>query len=147
MQWTLSDLTFESLKMVRVGQNVKNVNEDYKFWGSYSSVDEDSGLLRHDTVWLDECFLTFWQRLIALSAGVRQFKKNDLWLADPWRRQHCIPLKHDYPLTQQHTVPESSINVLYLMALIYLIFSESVMTMNTNTKQIMTFVSSRFLYM
>lgn len=29
LQWILSDLTFESLKMVRVDQNVKNVNEDY----------------------------------------------------------------------------------------------------------------------
>jgi hypothetical protein len=90
-----------------------------KVWGSYINVGQDSGLLRYDTVWLDDCSLTFWQKVIALYAGVRHSKKNNIWLFDPWRRKLCIPLKHDDPLTQQYTVPESSINILYLMALVY----------------------------
>jgi len=34
------------------------------------------GLLKYDIVWLDECSLKFWQKIISLSAGIRQFKKN-----------------------------------------------------------------------
>ena len=88
-------------------------------WGSYDSVVEDSGLLGCDAESLIDRLATFRRKVVPSSSRIKPSRLPTLYLAlvilldlpDPWILVHCMPSKHQEPLTQWHRVTSQKTSI------------------------------------